>query len=153
LQLQEANSFERESEADVSTESHNRTALRVRPQPRSTQQISTAPSEENDVTLQSVIIRIEHGITRCNVEETRNEDDDDEFRQEEAMSRSRIPDTPDHSMDTDRTILQATFSFGNISRRPGEHQGLRGSSRLMVRLTHGTIYQFLYLKLVNERLY
>jgi len=56
-------------------------------------------------------------------------------------------------MDSDRTILQATSSFGNISRHPGEHQGLGESSRLMVGQTRDTFDQFVYLKLINERLY
>jgi len=86
LQLQLANSFKRDSKAELSTDSHNKTVFRVRPQPRSTQKKSTAPSEEIDVCLQSVISKIEHENTRSIFEETRNDDDDDdESQQEEAM--------------------------------------------------------------------
>jgi len=142
FQLQEANSFERDSESNLSIGSHNKTVLRVRPQPK-----STAPSEEKDVRLQSVISRIERESTRSNFEETRNEDGD-ESRLKEAMSPSRIPDTPDQSMDTERTILRSNSSSGNISRRPAKRQGLGGSSRLMVRQTLGIILVFLYMKLI-----
>jgi len=105
------------------------------------------------VSLQSVISRIERESTRSNVEETRNEDDDNESRVEETiMSPSRIPDTPDQSMDTDRTILQATSSSGNISRRPAKRQGLGGSSRIMVKQIHSITLAFLYMKLFNNRI-